>query len=148
VTDPLLAADRPRVQVVALLYAISLVLLGVFGFIPGVTTSYGDLEVAGDDSGAQVLGVFQTSVLVNVLHIGAGVIGILLSRTWPGARGFLLWGGVFFVALGALGVVGGADWVPSDSADNWLHVGMGASMLLLAWLYGRGGPPEAVTTRR
>ena len=130
-------SDRSSLQVVALLYAISLALLGVFGFIPGITTGYDGLELAGDDSTAQVLGVFQTSVLHNVVHAAAGIIGILMARTWRGARVFLLGGGILFVALWLVGIAGAGDWIPSDSADNWLHLGIGGSMIALALLFGR-----------
>jgi hypothetical protein len=47
-------------------------LVGILGFIPGVTTHYSDLAFAGHDSSAKLLGVFQTSVLAVWL---IGVIG-------------------------------------------------------------------------
>ncbi len=46
-----------------------LLLAGVLGFIPGVTTDYDALTFAGHHSGAQLLGVFNVSVL-----------GLLLGR--------------------------------------------------------------------
>jgi len=136
-TDAPLPAERTSVQVVALLYAISILLLGLFGFVPGITTNYGDLELAGDESTAQVLGAFQTSALHNVVHAGAGIVGIFMARTWRGARTFLLGGGILFVALWLLGIAGAADWIPTDSAGNWLHLGIGGSMIALALLFGR-----------
>jgi Domain of unknown function (DUF4383) len=135
VTDPLLPGERTTMEVVALLYAISILLLGVFGFIPGITTNFEAMELAGDESAAQVVGAFQTSVLHNLIHALVGIAGIFMARTWQGARTFLLGGGAFFVALWLLGVVGGAVWIPSDSADNWLHLGMGGSMIAVALLF-------------
>ena len=38
-------------------------------FIPGVTTSYDQLELAGHESGAELLGIFQVSILHNVVHL-------------------------------------------------------------------------------
>jgi hypothetical protein len=33
------------------------------------------------------------------------------------------------VALWLLGIVGGADWIPANSADNWLHLAFGLGMI-------------------
>ena len=138
VTDPALPPGRSVVQVIAVLIGLSFVLVAIFGFIPGVTTRYGDLAFAGDESEAQLLGVFQTSVLHNLIHGIVGVAGIAMARTRDGARAYLVGGGAVLVALWLLGIAGGADWIPSDSADNWLHLGVGASMIALALTFGRG----------
>jgi len=138
VTDPALPPGRSVVQVIAVLIGLSFVLVAIFGFIPGVTTHYGDLAFAGDESEAQLLGVFQTSVLHNLIHGIVGVAGIAMARTRDGARAYLVGGGAVLVALWLLGIAGGADWIPSDSADNWLHLGVGASMIALALTFGRG----------
>ena len=139
VSDPALPPGRALVQVVALLFGLSILLLGVLGFIPRVTTGWDEMRVAGDESQAQVLGVFQTSVLHNLIHAIAGVVGIVAARKPDNARSFLVGGGIVFVALWLLGIVGGADWIPSDTADNWLHLGLGASMIASGLLFTRGG---------
>ena len=133
--DPMLPPGRSSIQVAALLFAMSIVLLAIFGFVPGITTPYRRLELAGEESQAQLFGVFQTSVLHNLLHAFVGVAGIfavVVATTKDGARGFLLAGGIFFVALWLLGIAGALNWLPSDSADNWLHLGLGVAMVALA----------------
>jgi hypothetical protein len=42
------------------------------------------------------------------------------------------------LALWVLGLLGGANWIPSDSADDWLHFALGAGMLGLAFVTTRG----------
>ena len=53
---------RP-VQVAALVVASIFAVIGVLGFVPGVTTRYDSLATTGSESGALLLGVFQVSVL-------------------------------------------------------------------------------------
>ncbi|HEY3183865.1 MAG TPA: DUF4383 domain-containing protein [Gaiellaceae bacterium] len=129
--------DRTPVQSLAALVGVALVLVGVLGFIPGITTHYKDLEFAGDGSLAKLLGIFQVSVLLNIVHLLFGIAGLGLARTWEGARLFLIGGGVVYLALWILGIVGGADWVPTNSADNWLHFVLGVGMVALGFVITR-----------
>ena len=43
-------------------------LLGILGFVPGVTANYGQLTLAGHESGALLLGLFAVSILHNLMH--------------------------------------------------------------------------------
>jgi hypothetical protein len=93
--------DRTPVQSVAALVGVVFVLVGVIGFIPGITTQYHDLSFAGHDSGAKLLGIFQVSILHNLVHLLFGLAGIALAKTAAGARSFLTGGGARL--SGALG---------------------------------------------
>ena len=116
-------------------------LVGVLGFVPGITSDYGDMGVAGHGSMAMLLGVFQVSVLHNVVHLLFGVAGIVLSRTDSGARAYLVGGGVVYLVLWVYGLVvergSQADFVPLNSADNWLHLVLGVGMIGLGVLLSR-----------
>jgi Domain of unknown function (DUF4383) len=135
------ARGGPSVQLLATLVAATLVLVGIIGFIPGLTTNlYEGLELAGDDGEAEILGVFETSVLHNLIHFTFGLVGLALARTWSGARTFLIWGGVIYIALWLLGLVGGLGWVPVNDADDWLHFILGVAMIGLGVVTTREGP--------
>jgi Domain of unknown function (DUF4383) len=129
--------DRTPVQSLAMLVGATFLLVGVLGFIPGITTHYSDLSFAGHDSGAQLLGIFQVSILHNIVHLLFGVVGIVLAKAPDTARTFLIGGGVVYLALWLLGIVGGGDWIPVDTADNWLHFVLGVGMIGLGFVTGR-----------
>jgi len=121
------------------------VLVGVLGFVPGITTHYGDLSFAGHDSGAKLLGIFQVSILHNIVHLLFGVVGLSLAKTLDGARNFLVGGGVVYLALWVLGIVGAGNWIPSNTADNWLHFLVGVAMVGLGFVASRSTVRSAVT---
>jgi hypothetical protein len=129
--------DRTPVQSVAALVSVVFVLVGILGFIPGITTHYGDLSFAGHDSGAKLLGLFQVSILHNIVHLLFGIVGLALAKTAEGARTFLIGGGVVYLVLWLLGVIGAGDWIPTNTADNWLHLALGVGMIGLGFVTGR-----------
>src|SRR5690242_8056906 len=92
-------AQRSPVRTAALVVSVVFLLVGVLGFIPGVTSDYGAMQFAGHDSGAKLFGVFQVSILHNIVHLLFGIVGIALARTVSGARLFLIGGGAIYLVL-------------------------------------------------
>lgn len=117
-------------------------LVGILGFIQGVTGNYGSLGFAGHDSGALLLGIFQVSVLHNIVHLLFGVAGLVMGRSRSLAKNFLLYGGAIYSVLWIYGLLVGQDtpgnFVPVNTADNWLHLVLGIGMIALALLLFRG----------
>ncbi|WP_347222389.1 DUF4383 domain-containing protein [Mycolicibacterium poriferae] len=131
-------ASQPKymaVQGAALIVAAALTLIGLLGFIPGATANVGELAWAGQHSGATLFGVFVVSVLVNAFHLVLGGLGFAMAPSYSGARAYLLLGGVLYLGLWLYGLLvergSDAHVVPLNGADNWLHLGIGAVMLLL-----------------
>jgi 4-hydroxybenzoate polyprenyltransferase len=139
---------RDPIQVAALLVGVVFLLVGILGFVPGITTNYEQLEAAGHESTAELLGIFQVSVLHNIVHLLFGVAGLVLARTWAGARAFLIGGGVIYLVLWVYGLLidhqSDANFVPLNDADNWLHLVLGLGMIGLGLALGRA---TARTTR-
>jgi hypothetical protein len=127
--------NHSTVSILALLVGATFLLVGILGFIPGITTNYGDMSFAGHDSSAKLLGIFEVSVLHNVVHILFGLAGLALWRTTQSARTYLIGGGVIYLLLGAYGAAiehgSDANFVPVNDADNLLHVALGAAMIVL-----------------
>ena len=138
---PSATSTRHPVQTAALAVSVVFVLVGVLGFVPGVTTNYDQLALAGHESGALLLGVFAVSVLHNLVHLAFGIVGLALARTASGARGYLIGGGAVYAVLWVYGLVvdhgSDANFVPVNDADNWLHLGLAVGMIALGALLGR-----------
>jgi Domain of unknown function (DUF4383) len=132
--------NRSLAQHLALLFGVALLGAGVLGFIPGITTNLDDIEFAGKDSPSELLGIFQVSILHNIVHLLFGIAGIALSRTAATARMYLLYSGVIYVALFVYGLFVASDddanFVPINNADDWLHLVL-AIGLLGSWFITR-----------
>jgi hypothetical protein len=134
-------SSRTPAQLASAAVGAVFLLVGVLGFVPGITTGYDDLAGAGHGSGAELLGIFQVSVLHNVVHLLFGVAGLALARTPSGARGFLVGGGAVYLVLWLYGLLvdkdSAANFVPVNHADDWLHLALGVGMLGLGLALGR-----------
>ena len=132
---------RVPIQQAALLVGSVFLLVGVLGFIPGITTDYSTMKFASEDSEAQLLGIFQVSVLHNIVHLAFGAAGIAMARTAAGARTFLLAGGAIYLVLWLYGLIidhdSGANFVPLNTADDWLHFVLSVGMIGLGVLLSR-----------
>ncbi len=89
----------PPVQKAALAVSAVFLLVGVLGFIPGITTNYDTMTFASHHSEALLLGLFNVSILHNIVHLLFGVAGLLLARTFSGARAYLIGGGAVYLVL-------------------------------------------------
>lgn len=132
-------SPRPKVMAVqgaAVLVAAALLVIGVLGFIPGATSHLDQLAWVGHHSGAKLFGTFAVSGLLNVIHLASGIVGFLFARTYAASRGYLLGAGLAYAALGIHGIVidpnRALNILTLNGADNWLHLGFGGGMLLLA----------------
>jgi hypothetical protein len=140
------------VRTATLIVAVVFLAVGVLGFIPGITTHYSDMTFAGHHSDARLLGLFQVSVLHNIVHLLFGLAGLAMARTPALARLYLVGGGAIYLVLWVYGLAVGQDsaanFVPLNMADDWLHLGLGLGMIALGLLLARrtvtAGRPGAV----
>jgi hypothetical protein len=132
--------QRPRigllaVQGAAVLVAAAFLAVAIAGFIPGLTTDLDQLHWLGHQSRSELFGVFEVSVVHNLLHLAFGVVGLLLAGTFARARAYLIGGGLIYLGLWVYGLLidpaGPGNMLPLNNADNWLHFSIGVTMTLL-----------------
>jgi Domain of unknown function (DUF4383) len=142
--------ERSTAQTFATIFGAVFLAVGILGFIPWITQSYDELEFAGSDSGAELLGLFQVSILHNLVHVLFGIAGLAMARTWEGAQAYLLATGIVYVGLAVYGILVGqgsdANFVPLNTAGDWLHAILGVA-LLAAWFVGRRGREVSASPR-
>lgn len=135
------ATRRTHVQLAALVVGAAFLLVGVLGFVPGITSNVGELTFAGHHSGAMLLGLFQVSILHNIVHLLFGITGLMFARGPLSAKRYLVIGGIIYLVLWIYGLLVGhetpANFVPLNDADNWLHLVLGAAMVALGSILGR-----------
>jgi prepilin signal peptidase PulO-like enzyme (type II secretory pathway) len=109
-------------------------LVGILGFVPGITTDYDTMTFANHHSDAKLLGIFEVSILHNIVHLLFGVAGLAAARNARNVPPYLFGAAIIYLVLTVYGIVidkeSSANFVPVNSADNWLHIvlalGMGA----------------------
>jgi 4-hydroxybenzoate polyprenyltransferase len=139
-------------RTIALTVSVVFLVVGVAGFIPGITTHYGDMQFAGHDSDAKLIGIFEVSVLHNIVHLALGVAGVAMSRTVSSAWLYLIGGGVVYAIIWIYGLIvdreSNANFVPLNSADNWLHFALAVLMIALGVWVKRVADRDDRTTLR
>ena len=119
-------------------------LVGILGFVPGITQHIYPLSFAGHGGNDTLIGLFKVSVLHNVVHLLFGVAGLAMARTTRSATTYLVGGGIIYLVLAIYGAVidtgSAVNFVPVNTADNWLHLVLGIGMVALGLIGGRARP--------
>jgi peptidoglycan/LPS O-acetylase OafA/YrhL len=101
------------VRLLALLSAVAFLVVGALGFGHG-----------------RLFGTFDDSTLLNLVHLAFGLAGIALARRAETSRAYLVGGGIASLVLWLVGVAALGGWIPLNAGDNWLHLVLGAAMVL------------------
>jgi hypothetical protein len=109
----------------ARIYGIVFLIVGVGGFIPGLTREHDHPDMVIDMASGMELGLFPVNALHNIVHLVFGVWGILAARDFDAAR---LYARVVAIAYGVLTIMGlipatntTFGLVPIYGHDVWLH---------------------------
>jgi hypothetical protein len=133
--------DRAEIRVLAGTVGAAFVLFGLLGFVPGITTHYGELAFAGQSSAAMLFGIFRVSILLNLVYLAFGVAGFLQSRSAVTARNYFVWGGAIFGVLWLYGLVidqsGSSNLLAVNRVDNWWHLFLCLGLIATGVVMGR-----------
>ena len=133
--------DRTDIQKAAMLFGIIFLIVGIAGFIPGITTDYDQLTTF-DDEGAKLLGIVGINILENIVHLLFGVAGLAAASSWAASKNYFVWGGVIYLALWLYGLLipesdSGWNFMGLNTASHWLHFLLGVAMLAIGYLLSR-----------
>ena len=111
----------------ALIYGVAFVLIGILGYVPGVTTPDGML-----------LGIFHVNSAHNLVHIPSGIFALIAYSY--GARASQAYFRVFGWLYGLVAVIGFfvqhgniLGFIANNPADNWLHVLIAVTALYVGY---------------
>ncbi len=109
----------------ARVYGIAFLLIGLSGFVPGLSPAHQHPNLAVEAGSAMALGLFPVNVLHNLFHLAFGVWGLLAARSAGAATAY---GKAVAVIYGLLTVMGlfpvtntSFGLVPIYGHDVWLH---------------------------
>lgn len=124
----------------ALIFGIVYVIVGILGFVPGVTAPPpGDAPglVLANNYG-YLFGLFPVNLLHNLVHIIIGLWGILSYGSLGAARGYSRAAAIIFAVLTIAGLVPGANimlgFIPIFGNDIWLHAATAVIAAYFGWL--------------
>ena len=103
-------------------FGIILLVIGVLGFVPGIT------------SDGSLLGIFEVDALHNVIHLVSGLLALVFAASAP--KTFFKVFGVVYLLLALVGFVQGdtvLGLVGVNMADNVLHLVLGVVALLVGF---------------
>jgi len=117
----------------SLIFGIAFLAVGILGYFSNPIIS------SSDDA------IFHTDSLHNIIHIVSGILFFIFALAVPASAGtFLKVFGTIYLLLGIAGVIAiGNDehvkllgFLLVNNADNYLHIGLGAAILLAGFLPG------------
>lgn len=112
----------------AKIFGIVMILIGLLGFIPGLTEK------------EMFFRVFRVNPLLNFIHLATGLIAYFVARLNFNATRLLFQVlGVFYAIISFLGFVHAHKMifkvVANNIADSWLHLAMAAFCIFMGFFY-------------
>jgi hypothetical protein len=114
------------VRTAAKIFGVVFVLVGLLGFVPGLTTD------------GNLLGVFHVNLLHNIIHLASGIVALLAGfASLRYSKLYFQVFGVVYALVAVLGFISGDNdvvgLVANNMADNLLHVVIAVTALYLGF---------------
>jgi hypothetical protein len=117
------------IKTAAVLFGIVFILIGILGFVPGITND------------EMLLGIFHVNAAHNVVHLLSGAVALFAGMTSFGAS--RMYFRIFGVVYGLVAVLGLMNMgqhtmllglISNNDADTFLHIAIAAVSLLLGFM--------------
>ena len=121
-------------RLIVLVFGVVYVLVGILGFIPGITTEGGDFPNQASATGA-ILGIFPINLLHNVVHLVIGLALLYGSTSTANAINIARGVGIVLLLVGLLGFISPDTFglMPIGGNDIWLHLATAAVLLIVGF---------------
>ena len=125
----------------ALIFGIVFLVIGIAGFIPGITTAPhpGHPDLAVDSFYGQVLGLFPVNILHNIVHILFGLWGLVAYKSLSASKGYAKSVAIIYAVLTVAGIIPGLSTmfglVPLFGNDVWLHALLALVGAYFGWMH-------------
>lgn len=122
----------------SIVFGVVFLAIGILGFVPGITNDQDKL-----------LGIFQVSVLHNIIHILSGAAALLAAKSEDYAQLYFRIFGAVYAIVAVVGliqkdtVLGVID--PINMADNILHVVLAVVILGIGFGIPKSSGPKTVS---
>lgn len=134
------------VQTFARIFGIVYVLVGLMGFVPGLVQPLIDTGNLAVEAGyGRLLGLFPVNVVHNLVHLVAGVWGIMAARSFAGSVGFSKAMTIIFGILAILGIIPATNTLFGLAPIYGIDVVLHALSAALAGYFGFVVPARAET---
>jgi hypothetical protein len=125
----------------ALIFGIAFLVIGVAGFIPGITTpvhaQHPPLTV--DANYGLAFGLFPVNILHNIVHLLFGLWGLLSYKSIGAAKGYAKGVAIIYAVLMVAGLIPGLSTmfglVPLYGNDIWLHMLLAVVAAYFGWMH-------------
>lgn len=116
-------------------------LVGIGGFVPGITLPHSHPDVTVDAFLGLELGLFPVNLLHNLVHIAFGVWGLAAGLSYAASRIYFRSVAIIYAALAIMGLIAAANLhttfglVPLYGNDVWLHAFLSAAAAYFGFVY-------------
>ena len=122
------------VQRFAQVFGVLYIVVGVLGFVPGVTT----MSAGVGSFYGLIFGLFPVNAVHDIVHVLLGAWGLLASRSFEASRAFSRWLAFLLILLAILGWIPGPPsdlfgLAPIGPYDTWLHLASGIIAAYFGW---------------
>jgi hypothetical protein len=114
-------------RTVARIFGVLFLLVGIAGFIPGITTPHSHPDVTVDSFLGLELGLFPVNLLHNLVHIAFGIWALAASTRAAASRIYFRSVAIIYAVLAIMGLITAQNLhttfglIPLYGNDVWLH---------------------------